>query len=50
MSSILSARQLKPYAPKLPVYLEKKKYIIKTADNFQELKQALKLRHDVFYE
>ncbi len=50
MSSILSARQLKSYAPKLPVYLEKKKYIIKTADNFQELKQALKLRHDVFYE
>jgi len=38
----------KPYSAKIQIYLEKKNYIIKTADNIHELNQALRLRHDVF--
>ena len=38
------------FKQKLPVYLERKKFIIKTAENSFELKNALNLRHEVFYK
>ncbi len=50
MHRVLSGRPRKQYAPKIPLYLERKNYIIKTADNLQELHSALRLRHSVFIE
>lgn len=50
MTTALSKNTLRNFVPKIPIYLDKKNFIIKTADNAEELYQALKLRHDVFIE
>jgi len=50
MTKAISRSKIKNYAPKIPIYLEKKSFIIKTADNAQELYDALKLRHEIFIE
>lgn len=36
-------------SPSIPIYIEKDRYIIKTADNIDEISQALSLRYEVFY-
>lgn len=41
--------KIRSFKTKLPLYIEKEKYIIKTAQNDQELYTALKLRFHVFY-
>jgi putative hemolysin len=48
MTGAISRHSIKHYTPKIPIFVDKKNFIIKTADNRQELIQALKLRHDVF--
>lgn len=50
VTGFFNRHKLKNYKPKIPIYLEKKNFIIKTADNADELHSALKLRHDVFIE
>lgn len=42
--------RLRNFYAHIPVYIEKKNFIIKTADNIEELRAALRLRHDVFLE
>lgn len=42
--------RMKNFRAHIPIYLEKKNFIVKTADSNEELKAALKLRHDVFME
>jgi putative hemolysin len=50
VSGAFIPRNMRAYSPNIPIYLEKKNFIIKTADNRQELYEALKLRHDIFIE
>lgn len=50
MTRAIFRNNLRFYVPKIPIYLDKKNFIIKTADNGKELLQALKLRHDVFLD
>jgi len=50
MTKVLTRHHIKHYAPKIPIYLDKKNFIIKTADNALELYDALRLRHEVFIE
>jgi putative hemolysin len=50
MNKAISRNHLKHYAPKIPIYLDRKNFIIKTASNATELYEALKLRHDIFIE
>lgn len=40
---------LKSFKPKIRILIEKEKFVIKTAENHEELAKALRLRHDVFY-
>ena len=40
---------LAPFIPKLPLFYENNRYILKTVDSFGELRAALRLRHDVFF-
>lgn len=47
---VLKRTHIRHFAPKIPIYMEKKNFIIKTADNAHELQEALKLRHEVFIE
>ncbi len=42
--------RLKDFRAHIPISLEKRNYIVKTADNNEELRAALKLRHEVFLE
>ncbi len=42
--------RIKNFHPKISLYIEKQNYIIKTAENTDELQKALRLRHDVFIE
>lgn len=42
--------RMKNFFAHIPIYIEKKNYIVKTADSPEELKEALRLRHDVFLE
>ncbi len=42
--------RLKNFEPKIRFRLEKDKYVIKTVENFDELEQVLRLRHEVFLE
>lgn len=42
--------RIKNFTPKINLYIEKQNYIIKTAENTDELQKALRLRHDVFIE
>lgn len=40
---------LKAFKPKVKIMIEREKFIIKTAENHDELAKALRLRYDVFY-
>lgn len=40
----------KYFSAHIPIYIEKKNFIVKTTDSPAELQEALKLRHDVFLE
>lgn len=42
------SNRLKNFRAHIPILIEKKNFIVKTADSNEELKAALKLRHDVF--
>ncbi|HRY83441.1 MAG TPA: GNAT family N-acyltransferase [Candidatus Cloacimonadota bacterium] len=42
--------RLRNFYAHIPVYIEKKNYIIKTAETIEELRAALRLRHDVFLQ
>lgn len=42
--------RMKNFRAHIPLFLERKNFIIKTADSTEELRSALKLRHDVFLE
>jgi putative hemolysin len=44
-----SENDLAGFTPGLRLRIEAKEYVIKTADSFEEVKQALRLRYDVFY-
>ncbi len=41
-------QRMKDFRAHIPILIEKKNYIVKTADSTEELHQALKLRHEVF--
>lgn len=43
-----SYRRIKNFSAHIPIYIEKKNFIVKTADSSEELHAALRLRHDVF--
>jgi putative hemolysin len=40
--------RLKNFSAHIKIYIEKNNFIVKTADSSEELKEALRLRHDVF--
>ncbi|NLK50468.1 MAG: GNAT family N-acetyltransferase [Candidatus Cloacimonetes bacterium] len=42
--------RMKNFRAHIPVYLEKRNFIVKTADSTEELRAALRLRHEVFLE
>lgn len=42
------SNRLKNFRAHIPIHIEKKNFIVKTADSTEELHRALKLRHDVF--
>lgn len=42
--------RMKNFRAHIPILLEKKNFIVKTADSNEELRAALRLRHDVFLE
>lgn len=46
--SILQRNRMKNFRAHIPICIEKKNFIVKTADSREELYSALKLRHDVF--
>ena len=46
--NIVRQNRLKNFRAHIPILIEKKKFIVKTADSREELHAALKLRHDVF--
>ncbi len=46
----MEMNRLKKFKSKISFNIEKKNYILKTAENYDELLQALQLRHTVFYE
>jgi len=48
MMGILTRNRMKNFRAHIPITIEKKNYIVKTADSREELHAALKLRHDVF--
>ncbi len=41
--------RIKKFEPKIKLYINKRNYIIKTAENYSDLKAVLKLRFRVFY-
>jgi putative hemolysin len=50
MSKAISKHHFQRFTPKIPIYLDKKNFIIKTASNARELYDVLRLRHEVFIE
>lgn len=42
--------RMKDFRAHIPIFLEKKNFIVKTADSTEELRAALRLRHDVFLQ
>lgn len=42
--------KLREYKPKFPIYIESKRYIIKTVENSEELEKVLHLRYEIFYK
>ncbi len=47
---LIPPKRLKNFRAHIPIRIEKKNYLVKTADSPEELHAALKLRHDVFLE
>lgn len=47
---IYSKRRMQNFRAHIPIRIEKKNFIVKTADSKEELNAALKLRHDVFLD
>lgn len=47
---VKTRKNLSDFRAHIPMLIEKKNFIIKTADSLEELRQALRLRHDVFLE
>lgn len=45
----LKSLPVKKFTPKVKLYIERDRFIIKTADNNEELASALRLRYEVFY-
>ncbi|EKD29134.1 MAG: hypothetical protein ACD_79C00047G0002 [uncultured bacterium] len=43
-------RSIQNYSPHVFLYMERSQYIVKTAENGNELEEILKLRHNIFYE
>ena len=41
--------KMREFKPKVRLFIDSRKYIIKTVDNIFELEQALELRYEVFY-
>jgi len=50
IQKVLKRSRMKSFRAHIPIFIEKKNYIVKTADSKEELHAALKLRHDVFLE
>ncbi|MDI3503305.1 MAG: hypothetical protein PWP64_241 [Candidatus Cloacimonadota bacterium] len=48
MLSILTRKRMKNFRAHIPIMIEKKNFVVKTANTREELYAALKLRHDVF--
>jgi putative hemolysin len=48
MIGILTRNRMKNFRAHIPITIEKKNFVVKTADSREELHAALKLRHDVF--
>ncbi|MCK9585132.1 MAG: GNAT family N-acetyltransferase [Candidatus Cloacimonetes bacterium] len=46
----LGNKRMKNFRAHIPIMIEKKNFIVKTADSKEELNAALKLRHNVFLE
>jgi len=42
--------KLRQFRPKVPLYIESNRFVIKTVENIFELEQALDLRYEVFYK
>jgi len=42
--------KLREFKPKFPIFIESKRYIIKTVENSGELEKVLKLRYKIFYK
>lgn len=42
--------RMKNFSAHIPILIEKKNFIVKTADTQDELREALKLRHEIFLE
>jgi len=47
---VMQRSRMKNFHAHIPIFIEKKNFIVKTADSRDELHAALKLRHDVFLE
>ncbi len=47
---LIRHNRMKHFSAFIPIYIEKKNFIVKTADSPEELHEALRLRHDVFLE
>lgn len=47
---LIRKNRMKNFFAYIPIYIEKRNFIIKTADSPEELREALRLRHDVFLE
>ncbi len=41
---------IRSFRPKIRIVMEKERFILKTAENGDELKKALRLRHEVYYQ
>jgi putative hemolysin len=50
MSRAIKNNSLKHYKPYIKLFIDKKNFIIKTAENWHDLNLALHLRHDVFID
>lgn len=48
LMKLLKQNRMKHFRAHIPILIEKKNFIVKTADSKEELQTALKLRHDVF--
>ncbi|MCB5252036.1 MAG: GNAT family N-acyltransferase [Candidatus Cloacimonadaceae bacterium] len=48
--NILGKSRMKNFSAHIPIRIEKKNFIVKTADSREELYTALKLRHDIFLD